>query len=172
MPVTHSRAPVRITLLYVALAALWFGVSDWLYFSQTNFPPQLLSVQLVRNLAYVSISTAALYLVLRREFQSRAAAEVQLINILDTAADAIITIDDQQQIQLFNQAAEHLFGYRAAEIIGQPIDCLIPNETQSVHRQHIEQFALAPDIRRAMHDRRKVIGQRRDGTRQRLHRLR
>jgi PAS domain S-box-containing protein len=162
---THSRAPVRITLLYVAFAALWFGVSDLLYFSQTNFPPQLLSVQLVRNLAYVSISTAALYLVLRREFQSRAAAEAQLINILDTAADAIITINDQQQIQLFNQAAEQLFGYQTAEIIGQPIDCLIPNETQSVHRQHIEQFALAPDVRRVMHDRREVIGRRRDGSR-------
>jgi PAS domain S-box-containing protein len=165
MPVTRSRAPVRITLLYVAFAALWFGVSDLLYFSQTNFPPQLLSVQLVRNLAYVSISTAALYLVLRREFQSRTAAQAQLINILDTAADAIITIDDQQQIQLFNQAAEQLFGYRAAEIIGQPIDCLLPIEARELHRQHIAQFALAPNLSRPMSHQREVIGQRRDGSR-------
>ena len=162
---THSRAPVRITLLYVALAALWFGLSDLLYSSQTDFPPQLWPMQIGRNLAYVAISAAALYLVLRREFQSRAAAEAQLINILATAADAIITIGETQRIQWFNQAAEQLFGYRAAEIIGQPIDRLLPIEAREVHRLHIAQFALTPDLSRPMSHQREVMGQRQDGSR-------
>jgi PAS domain S-box-containing protein len=64
----------------------------------------------------------------------------KLTGILDHADEAIITIDEQQQIQLFNQGAEKMFGYHVYEVIGQPLDLLLPSAYRQGHRQHVEQF--------------------------------
>ena len=49
-------------------------------------------------------------------------------SILEIASDAIIAIDRDLQITLFNQGAEQIFGYRATDAIGQPLDLLVPQE--------------------------------------------
>ena len=46
--------------------------------------------------------------------------------ILQSAMDAIISIDEHQHIVLFNQAAERMFEWSVAEMMGQPLDRLIP----------------------------------------------
>ena len=50
---------------------------------------------------------------------------VRLAGILDSAKDAIISIDEKGEITLFNQGAEKIFGYSAAEVLHKPIDCLV-----------------------------------------------
>ena len=50
------------------------------------------------------------------------ASESRLRSIIEVSTDAVILIDAEQRIQLFNPAAERLFGYRADEICGQPLD--------------------------------------------------
>ena len=50
-----------------------------------------------------------------------------LARILDLVEDAIISVDREQQIVLFNQAAERVFGYAAGEIRGQTLDALLPS---------------------------------------------
>ena len=72
-----------------------------------------------------------------RENQSK------LAGILDNADEAIISIDERQQIQLFNQGAEKIFGYQASEIIGKPLDILLPEVFRLVHRHHIDNFGKA-----------------------------
>jgi PAS domain S-box-containing protein len=150
-------APIRIMLVYLLLAGVWFSLTD--------FSAHLSPLQIMRDAVFAVISAGGLYLIVRREFTLRAEAQSQLENILATADDAIITIDETQRIQWFNQAAEQLFGYRAAEIIGQPIDRLLPIEARELHRQHIARFALAPDLSRPMSQQRVVMGQRQDGSR-------
>ena len=71
-----------------------------------------------------------------------ARSKMQLAGIIDSAMDAIITIDDRQQIVLFNQAAERLFGVSAADVIGSPLDRFIPSELREAHRAHVEAFGL------------------------------
>ena len=61
-------------------------------------------------------------------------------NLIDSAMDAIVSVDENQDIAMFNQAAEHMFGYCAADIIGQPLENLIPARLRARHRQHVANF--------------------------------
>lgn len=64
-------------------------------------------------------------------------SQARLAGILDTAEDAIISVNEQMRVQIFNQGAEKIFGYGAAEILYQPIDLLLPSGFTKAHRQHI-----------------------------------
>jgi PAS domain-containing protein len=66
--------------------------------------------------------------------------ERQLAGIIHSAMDAIITINDEQKIILFNAAAETMFVCSAKSAIGQSIDGFIPQRFRGVHRQHVDEF--------------------------------
>src|SRR5262249_21356573 len=66
-------------------------------------------------------------------------------------------------ILLFNQGAEQVFGYAAAELNGKPLDLLLPQRLAPAHQKHIEAFATAPEVSRTMAQRREVFGRRKDG---------
>lgn len=90
-------------------------------------------------------------------------SETRLATILEVAEDAVISIDDHQRITLFNQGAEHIFGYTPQEIIGQSINTLIPERFRSVHRKHIRKFGRSPEVARRMDSRREIFGLRKSG---------
>lgn len=85
-------------------------------------------------------------------------------SVVDAAYDAIITMDQQQSITLFNRAAENLFGYSAADIIGEPITLLLPERYRAGHAQYVHQFARSPVRSRQMSERNRIYGQRHDGS--------
>ncbi len=87
-----------------------------------------------------------------------------LARILDLADDAIISIDRDQRIVLFNQGAERMFGYSATDVRGQPLDILLPQNLAAVHHQHIQEFAGSPVTARRMGERSVIHGRRQDGT--------
>ncbi|BAZ43859.1 PAS/PAC sensor hybrid histidine kinase [Chondrocystis sp. NIES-4102] len=88
----------------------------------------------------------------------------KLTGILDHADEAIITINEQQQIQLFNQGAEKIFGYQVHEIIGKPLDILLPDTYHQIHRQHVNQFNQSPDKAHVMTERNcNIYGRRKNG---------
>ena len=66
--------------------------------------------------------------------------EARFSGVVESAMDAIISVDSTLHIVLFNAAAERMFGYPAAEIVGQPLDRLIPARYHEVHRSHIRSF--------------------------------
>jgi len=66
--------------------------------------------------------------------------EARFSGVVESAMDAIISVDSTLHIVLFNAAAERMFGYPAAEIVGQPLDRLIPARYREVHRSHIRSF--------------------------------
>jgi PAS domain S-box-containing protein len=76
--------------------------------------------------------------------------EVRLEAIVRSAMDAIITIDTDQRIVLFNAAAEKMFGCPAADAIGQPLERFIPERFRSAHRAHVERFSHTGETSRRM----------------------
>lgn len=83
--------------------------------------------------------------------------------ILDIAADAIISVDRGQRVILFNQGAERIFGFSTAEIIGQPLDLLLPLAARASHHHHVGHFDKQGGSRR-MGQRGIIAGRRKDGT--------
>jgi diguanylate cyclase (GGDEF)-like protein/PAS domain S-box-containing protein len=86
-------------------------------------------------------------------------------SVVDAAYDAIITIDQEHNITLFNRAAENLFGYEVSEMIGQPLLRLIPEPHRSHHDSYVHQFARSPVMSRQMNERARIYGLHRDGSR-------
>ena len=84
--------------------------------------------------------------------------------ILELADDAIISVDAQYRITLFNQGAERIFGYSAAEAIGRPLDLLLPARVAEVHRRHVGDFERSSVPARPMAERGRILGRRKDGS--------
>ena len=96
--------------------------------------------------------------------RSLAAAEARFAGIVEISSDAIISIDEDQRICLFNQGAEHIFGYKAAEIMGRRLDVLLPQRYRAMHERHVRHFGAAPERARRMGERTAIAGLRKDGT--------
>jgi len=88
----------------------------------------------------------------------------QIAEILDASTDAIISIDNRGMVRRFNRGAEAMFGYRSSEIIGRPLDILIPERFRASHRSYIAAFNRAAESSRLMNERADVFGLRRDGS--------
>ncbi len=86
--------------------------------------------------------------------------EALLRAILETSPDGLITIDEDGSIQAFNPAAERMFGYAAAEVIGRNVACLMPRPYRDEHDAYLERF-LRTGEKRIIGIGREVLGQRR-----------
>jgi len=87
----------------------------------------------------------------RRQIQQALdATNEQLARIVSSAMDAIIAIDDQQRVVVFNLAAEKIFGCTAVDAIGSPIDHFIPQRFRAAHSEHIRSFSETGVTNRSM----------------------
>lgn len=78
------------------------------------------------------------------------ASEAKLFAIVDSAMDAIVTIDDEQRIVLFNAAAEQMFRCPAGEALEQPVERFIPERFRLQHRKHVGAFGQSNVTQRRM----------------------
>jgi len=88
--------------------------------------------------------------------------EARLRSVLDTAPDAIITIDAQGIVQSFSHAAERLFGYAAGEVIGRNVSLLMPSPHTEAHDGYLHRY-LQTGEKRIIGIGRTVQARRRDG---------
>jgi two-component system CheB/CheR fusion protein len=95
--------------------------------------------------------------------QSLIASEERLQAILNTAADAIITIDYQGIIQSVNSATERMFGYSAAEMIGQNVTMLMASPHREWHDAHIARY-LQTGEKHILGISREIEARRKDGS--------
>jgi PAS domain S-box-containing protein len=91
-------------------------------------------------------------------------SEAKFAGIVSISADAIISIDHQQRITIFNNGAEQTFGYTKEEAIGKPVETLIPQRFRHDHRRHVDRFASGDAIARLVGERgTPIMGLRKNG---------
>jgi PAS domain S-box-containing protein len=83
--------------------------------------------------------------------------------LFDTAPDAIVVVNDRGVIEFANQRTEELFGWSRAELIGQPIERLVPERLHDVHHQQRSRYIESPTTR-PMGSGQELQARRRDGT--------
>nr|WP_057926963.1 PAS domain-containing sensor histidine kinase [Burkholderia ambifaria] len=90
--------------------------------------------------------------------------EARMMAIIRSSMEAIITVDENQTIVIFNPAAERVFGVSAMEAIGAPLARFIPERFRAAHSKHVEQFGVTGVSERQMGRQRVLFGLRGDGT--------
>jgi PAS domain S-box-containing protein len=119
-----------------------------------------------RDLVFVSAVVDQLATALERDASDRQlrASQEKLAGIVSMATDAVITVDPQMKIVLSNEGAERIFGWSAEEMLGKPIELLLPERLGVAHRAHMREFYAASDRSRRMGARRpEIIGRRKNG---------
>ena len=99
----------------------------------------------------------------RRVKDARRESEARMRAIVDTAVDAILTIDVKGIVDSLNPATERLFGYRTDEVLGHNVRLLMPEPFQSGHDGYLQRYRRTGE-RRIIGIGREVMGRRKDGT--------
>ena len=81
----------------------------------------------------------------------------------DSAPNGVILADHSGMVLLTNSPLERMFGYTQAQLIGQPVETLIPDELRSAHARYRQDFAQNP-VPRPMGAERNLLGRRKDGS--------
>jgi len=98
-----------------------------------------------------------------RNITERKRAETKFRDLLESAPDAIVIVNEQGRIVLTNAQTEKLFGYPREELLGQPVEILVPHRFHGEHAGHRQNYAHSPRPR-AMGADLDLYGRRKDGT--------
>lgn len=90
-------------------------------------------------------------------------SQLRLEGIIESAMDAIITVDEDQQVVLFNRAAEQMFGRSTHDALGQRLDRFLPTRFRDAHRHHVQEFEQSGVTSRKMGRLGAVMGLRSNG---------
>jgi PAS domain S-box-containing protein len=91
-------------------------------------------------------------------------SEERLASVIASAMDAIITVDEQQRILVFNKAAEKMFRCPAQEALGASLEQFIPQRFRASHTEHHHRFSEHKATHRVMGKLGELAALRRDGT--------
>lgn len=121
------------------------------------------ALEALADLAALALERARLHEAERRRTAELRASEARFAAIVASAMDAIITIDADQRIVLFNGAAEQMFRCSAVEALGSPIDRFIPERFRAAHAGHVRRFGETGATNRRMGALGTIWGLRADG---------
>ena len=104
------------------------------------------------------VSNAMEHLAVSHDITERKNIEAQLDGIIHSAMDGIVTMNDRQEVILFNAAAEKMFGYSAEEALGQHINQFIPERYRESHASDVNRFGELGETRRVRGEMGCVVG--------------
>lgn len=98
-----------------------------------------------------------------RDLTDRIKAELKFRGFIESAPDAVVIVDAQGSIAIVNHLTETMFGYRRDELVGQPIEILVPERFRARHIHDRDGYVHAPRTR-PMGLGRELLGRRKDGS--------
>ena len=107
-----------------------------------SVPTAILLVRLVPHALALPTAEA-----LRAEVANRRQAEAKFRGLLEAAPDAMVVVNPQGRIVLANAQVERLFGYSQAELLGRPIEMLVPERFRTAHVRHRTGYFVNPQVR-------------------------
>ncbi|MDK9715155.1 MAG: PAS domain S-box protein [Sulfuritalea sp.] len=125
---------------------------------------------MIAALANIGMVIALTVLLLRRQRREDALAaamqesDEHLRAMVNSAMDAIVTVDGEQRIVAFNPAAERMFGYSVGKVLGNRLDLLLPQRFRAVHEADVSAFRDSRVATRMKNTRMEIFGLRADGT--------
>lgn len=122
----------------------------------TQFPAEA-------SISQVDVAGSKLYTVILRDVTERKRSEEQLRLAIEAAPSGMILVDQQGQIILVNAQIELQFGYLRHELLGQPVELLVPESFRAAHVGDRQRFFSAPSTRQ-MGKGRELFGRRKDGS--------
>jgi len=122
----------------------------------TEFPAEA-------SISQVDVARSKLYTVILRDVTERKRSEEQLRLAIEAAPSGMILVDQQGQIILVNAQIEHQFGYSRHELLGQPVEVLVPESFRAAHVGDRQRFFSASSTRQ-MGKGRELFGRRKDGS--------
>lgn len=98
-----------------------------------------------------------------RDMTERKQTEENFRALLESAPDAMVIVGTDGKITLVNKQTEHVFGYPREELLGQPVEMLVPERLRSQHARHRAKYFAHPSVR-PMGAGLELYGRRKDGT--------
>lgn len=151
---------------YTAMAAARFFPDPTAVVGGTVFSPLTLGVSIC-SVTSLIMGMAIIGTIVDRRLEAAHAlvhaSQAWADAILNTAADGIISIDDEGIMLSFNQAAGKIFGYSAAEALGQNVSLLMPAPFRDEHDAHLARYCQTR-VRHAIGSHREVTARHKDGT--------
>ncbi|MDX1368443.1 MAG: PAS domain S-box protein [Pseudomonas sp.] len=120
------------------------------------------SIPVTLSLSVLAESGGANYLLNLIDLRARKGAEERFRLVVEASPNAIVLVDTQGRIAMVNQQAEQMFGYERQELLGQPVEKLLPKEQREGHVNMRRGYQDNPEPRR-MGNNRELFGQHRDG---------
>lgn len=136
-----AGSPLRAALIYTAVAGLWILLSDRAIDLLARDLPGVVWIETAKGWVFVVATAILLYALLRRELylrhridETERSASEMLGAFIGSAPIAIVGLDREERITLWNPAAERLFGWRAEEVLGRGIP-YVPAELRDESRR-------------------------------------
>lgn len=146
--------------LAIPLAALAEQVRSPGAPAPVGLPPSIEELNLLRQAMHEAANHER---VRRQAEQERERAERLFRSVVESSPAGILMVDQRGSITLVNRRVEEYFGYTRDELLGRPVDLLVPQLPRAVHAAHLARYFAAP-VARAMGAGRELHGLRKDGT--------
>lgn len=173
----QSSIPTLFIFPAAIVAATWFGgrwpgfvslvVSGFSVLYLAAQQHETLSAEVVSRYLAFAVTAVLIWWLTSAVHDSR--EQLQRMNlrfggVVQISEDAIISVDEQQNVTLFNPGAEKIFGYSPHEIIGRQLNVLIPERYRRTHGTQVDDFKRAGDVLRPMAERTMIYGLRKNGS--------
>lgn len=132
----------KITFIYAVFATLWIILSDQLLIMAVDDIALLVHIERVKGLFFVAVTTLLLYFLLKSWYVSIQQSIESSHLLMESALDAVVSMDKHGNIMTWNSQAESIFGYTQGEAIGcEVVELIVPPAHRNAYREGMVRFA-------------------------------